>query len=250
MTALFFGESERPLYGYFHAADFASDKRVGLLICNGLPHEYLRTHRMLKQLAVQLARQGVGVMRFDYPGTGDSWGHTTDATLDNWTASIAAAMEELEALSAADRFAILSVRAGTLICSQASLPGITVSRRICLDPVLDGASYLQSLTQAHAGMLADPLRFEKPRSDYRNARHTELLGNEYSPAFIARLQQLRLDAATLAPGHTLISTRNQDPPGGVQAQHRLDVDCRWFDGAALETQIVLPGLANLILEAL
>lgn len=249
MTALFFGESEHPLYGYFHAADFTVDKRVGLLICNGLPHEYLRTHRLLKQLAVQLARQGVGVMRFDYPGTGDSWGRTTDATLDHWSASITAAMEELEALSTADRFAILSVRAGALISSQAPLAGINLCRHICLDPVLNGATYLHALEQAHADMLQDPMRFEKSRSGYRNPHHTELLGNEFSTAFIDQIRQRHLKPETLTRHH-LIGTRGFDTFEGTPPHSRLDVDCRWLDGAALETQIVLPGLANLILEAL
>lgn len=247
MTALFFGESEHPLYGYFHPADFATNKRVGLLICNGLAHEYLRTHRMLKQLAVQLARQGINVMRFDYPGTGDSWGNTTDATLENWTGSITTAMEELEALSAADRFAVLSLRAGTLIYSKAQLHGITVTRHFCLDPVLDGTAYIQAIEQTHTEMLADPLRFEKPRTGYRNPQYSELLGNQYSPAFIAQLQQLRLDASQLDSRHQVIGTRSS---GSVKPQHSLDVDCRWLDGAALETQIVLPGLANIIAESL
>jgi pimeloyl-ACP methyl ester carboxylesterase len=249
MSALFFGESEQPLYGFFHPADFSSDKRVGLLICNGLSHEYLRTHRMLKQLAVQLSRAGISVMRFDYPGTGDSWGSQADASIDNWAASIPTALEELEALAAADRLAILSLRAGTLVCSKADLQGLNVSHHFSLDPVTDGAAYCAELDQAQIAMLNDPLRFRDPLL-YRNDRHTEWLGNEYSAEFVRQLKLLRLDAPDLGSRYHLIHTRPFEKTAGVKARNYLDVDCRWMDATALEMQVVLPGLSAIIAESL
>src|SRR5690606_39444187 len=115
------------------------------------------------------------------------------SSLPDWTTSVTTAMEELEALSAADRFVILSVRAGTLICSQANLHGFTVSRHFCLDPVLDGNQYAAALNQAQAQMLADPMRFQSPRVAPANPAFTEWMGNQYSHAFVADLQKLQLD---------------------------------------------------------
>jgi hypothetical protein len=248
MSALFFGESEQPLYGFFHPADFSSDKRVGLLICNGLSHEYLRTHRMLKQLAVQLSRAGISVMRFDYPGTGDSWGSETDASIDNWADSITTALEELEALAAADRLAILSLRAGTLVSSRANLQGLNVTHHFSLDPVTDGAAYSAALDRAQAEMLNDPLRFRDP-FPYRNEKHTEWLGNEYNAGFVSQLKQLKLDAQALARYH-LIQSHASESIAGITPRNLLDTDCRWLDATALEMQVVLPGLSAIIAESL
>ena len=249
MAALFFGESERPLYGYYHEADFSADRRVGLLICNGLGHEYLRTHRMLKHLSTQLARAGIGVLRFDYPGTGDSWGDTSDITIDNWAASITMAMEELEARSAADRLAMLSLRAGALVCHKASLQAFNVCRHFCLDPVLDGNRYCRELVDAQAAMLLDHMRFREPRQ-YRNPNNLEWLGHEYSTAFTQQLQNLRIDTAQIDDRHHVIQTRPFEILSGVPIKSRLDTDCRWKDAAALEMQVVLPGLSTIITESL
>lgn len=248
MSALFFGESEQPLYGFFHPADFSTDRRVGLLICNGLGHEYLRTHRMLKQLAVQLSRAGISVMRFDYPGTGDSWGNVADATVVSWATSIAMALEELEALAAADRLALLSLRAGTLISSRANLQGLNVTHHFSLDPVTDGAAYCAALDRAQVEMLNDPLRFRDP-FPYRNETHTEWLGNEYSAEFVDQLRQLNLDAQALGRYH-LIQSHASEPINGATPRNVLDTHCRWMDAAALEMQVVLPGLSAIISESL
>jgi len=249
MAALFFGESERPLYGYYHEADFSADRRVGLLICNGLGHEYLRTHRMLKHLATQLARAGIGVLRFDYPGVGDSWGDTGDITIDNWAASITMAMEELEARSAADRLAMLSLRAGALVCHKADLQSFNVCRHFCLDPVLDGSRYCSELESSQAAMLLDRLRFRDTRQ-YHNPNNPEWLGHEYSAAFAQQLQNLHIDTTQLTDRHHVIQTRSLENLSEIPVKSRLDTDCHWQDAAALEMQVVLPGLSTIIAESL
>jgi hypothetical protein len=158
------------------------------------------------------------------------------------------AMEELEALAAADRLALLSLRAGTLISSRADLQGLNITHHFSLDPVTDGAAYCAALDRAQMEMLKDPLRFRDP-FPYRNEKYTEWLGSEYSTEFVDQLRQLKLDAQALGRYH-LIQSQASEPIHGAAPRNILDTHCRWMDATALEMQVVLPGLSAIISESL
>ena len=60
------------LLGIVHRA--GTDARVGVLIVVGGPQYRIGSHRQFLLVARALAAAGVPVMRFDYPGMGDSGG--------------------------------------------------------------------------------------------------------------------------------------------------------------------------------
>ena len=54
-------------------------------------NEYMCTHLALGELSLALAEKGQHVLRFDYRGTGDSFGDLCDVTASDWLEDIALA---------------------------------------------------------------------------------------------------------------------------------------------------------------
>ena len=73
-----------------YIADFA------VLLCYPFGDEYIRSHRAFRHLAFLLARKGVVSMRFDYSGTGDSSGASSEFSLGDARAQIVSMSEELK----------------------------------------------------------------------------------------------------------------------------------------------------------
>lgn len=142
MSAFYFGSSDRPLFGVYHPPAERPVRRAGVLICNALGREYLRTHRTLRQLAIRLTEAGYHVLRFDYSGTGDSAGRGRDATLRRWEEDADLAADELQAIGGVRRIRVVGVRVGgavaaTLAASRSDVDGLAL-----WDPVVRGDRYL------------------------------------------------------------------------------------------------------------
>ena len=57
------------------------------VICPPLFSDYMLTHLVLRELAMALAERGQHVLRFDYRGTGDSFGELGKVTVADWLVS-------------------------------------------------------------------------------------------------------------------------------------------------------------------
>jgi pimeloyl-ACP methyl ester carboxylesterase len=153
-----------PLLGLYHPATGAASRGCGVLICPPIGHEHIRAHRALRFLAVQLAREGFDVLRFDYFAVGDSAGESEEAQVAHWQADVGAAGEELHALAGTDNLAVLGVRFGaTLAATAKDLP--IVDHLVLWDPILDGQHYLASMEEMHKAMLVDSRCFQRPRQE-------------------------------------------------------------------------------------
>ena len=74
-----FGEPERPLFGWFHAPD--GDRAKGAAVfCGPLGVEGPNSLWAVQAASDQLAAEGVAVLRFAYSGTGDSAERSTIPT--------------------------------------------------------------------------------------------------------------------------------------------------------------------------
>lgn len=112
MIPVHFGQRDRPLFGVYDPAP-PPRKRSAVLILNPGGWELIRAHRSLRTLAQQLQRAGMDVMRFDYRGTGDSWGGIDDVdSLHDWTEDVDEAIEELTGLAGVDRVSLVGLRMG------------------------------------------------------------------------------------------------------------------------------------------
>ena len=99
-TPLWFGPSERPLFGWVHVPDDGR-ARGAVVLCPPLARELVSTQSCYRLLAEALAGVGLLAIRFDYDGTGDSAGAQTDeARVSAWSTSTRTAIELVRAAGA------------------------------------------------------------------------------------------------------------------------------------------------------
>lgn len=133
---VFFGENSA-LYGCYHNTDESHDASA-VLICQPIGHEYERSHRAMRQLAVQLAKKGAATMRFDYFGAGDSAGSSEETTLDRMREDIREAIVECEKRSRAEHLTLIGLRLGATLAAQAAGSHDNIEALVLYAPVLDG----------------------------------------------------------------------------------------------------------------
>lgn len=145
MEAFYFGPSESYLFGAYHAPT-KGNRREGIVLCSPFGQEYLRAHRSLRRLAINLAALGYSVLRFDYRGTGDSAGTLAGVTSDDWQKDIRYAVQELIDIAAVPKVSLIGLRVGALLAAQIASNNPQVSRLLVWDPIVSGQTYINELT--------------------------------------------------------------------------------------------------------
>lgn len=222
MNPLYFGRPETPLYGAYYPAETAGARGEAVLICGPVGQEYMRTHRALHQLAGQLAVAGCDVLRFEYTGIGDSAGDEAEVDLSTWQRDIVTAAHELTELSGASRVALAGVRLGASLAFAAA-DTVRASRLVLWDPVVSGAEYLALLERLHAASLADPDRFQAPRTVVATEDEALLLGYHFSTAMRRDLRQFSLLGRSTAAAEIALVVSEASPSyAALRAQLHSD----------------------------
>ena len=134
---LFFGEN-LGLYGSLFTPPPTSEKTISVLMCPPDPREQMCCRWAYKQIASQLLKLGCQVFRFDYSGTGDSFG---DSSYNNWVLDIVEAYRFLKSQGLGE-VQLFGARMGaSLALSVAHL--IENPRLLLWDPVWKGSDYLK-----------------------------------------------------------------------------------------------------------
>ncbi|QSP93687.1 alpha/beta fold hydrolase [Marinobacter salinisoli] len=144
MEAFFFGPSKSYLFGAFHPRH-TNFQDEGVVLCNPFGQEYLRAHKSIRRLAINLAELGYPVLRFDYRGTGDSAGDLTGVTSQDWIDDIGHAIQELRDIASVSRVAVVGLRLGGLLAAKAAAENEDISRLILWDPIIDGDGYIEEI---------------------------------------------------------------------------------------------------------
>lgn len=147
MNPFYFGSSAMPLFGVHHPPS-GSDIGRGVVLCYPMGSEYLRSHRAFRQLSNLLVRAGVHVLRFDYLGTGDSWGDSNAASVTQWIDDIDAATLELKESSGLERVSLAGLRLGATLAATAGFVREDIDRVVLWDPILAGDRWLDGLFSA------------------------------------------------------------------------------------------------------
>lgn len=139
--SIWFGPSDAPLFGTVHVPEGGS-ARGGVVLCPPLGKEQVDSYRGMALLAQKLCAQGLLVLRFDYLGTGDSWGDQDQSgAVALWQDSIVEAVRFVRGCGV-DEVALVGLRVGALLaCSVASECGPLTALTLW-DPVVRGRSYL------------------------------------------------------------------------------------------------------------
>lgn len=184
-VAHYFGPGDQ-LFGVYHAAAAPAATRNAVLLCAPLGQEQIRTHRLYRQLATMLAKQGTPCLRFDYFGCGDSAGGSSERDWLRCRADVGVAAAQLRQLSGQSTIAAFGARLGaTLALESAATAGL--DGLILWDPVIDVAAMVERMDALQQHLLGDSERFLVPR----NSSASQWTGFAVSEQLRAQLQAAR-----------------------------------------------------------
>jgi uncharacterized protein len=192
----YFGKDDRKLFGCFHEPSERGVRRCAALVCQPVGHEYINSHRALRQLAVRLVNAGFPVLRFDYYGCGDSSGEPEQGSITRWIEDISTAVTELRARSGMARISVVGLRLGATLAAFAGSRREDFDSLVLWEPVADGKVYLKELIALHNEML----RFRpKPKRTTKSHAYIEVLGFPLSRLLHAQLEELDLSRIAKRP---------------------------------------------------
>jgi pimeloyl-ACP methyl ester carboxylesterase len=191
------------------------------VVCPAAGPEYVRCHRPLRVLAAMLARHGYPVLRFDYFGTGDSYGDGEEATLARWQDDVADAVRFMRGRYRATRLTLLGVRIGASLAARHATRRGGIDRLVLWDPVVHGRHFVEESrmrTAYHEQWLIEKHGRRPPSIQADGPR--DLFGYRYSDAMLDELMSLDLlsDVDRTGAG-TLILDNGEDPAVDALAGH-------------------------------
>lgn len=206
MLPIHFGSRDRLMLGIYSPAA-APRKRRGVLFLNPWGIEAMRAHRSLKHLSDTVVRAGLDSFRFDYYGTGDSFGDDRDVTLAGCVEDAEWALDELLSTASVAKVTVVGLRLGGLVAGQlAARRAREIDQVVFWDAPPTGRAYLEDLS-ARASVPVQALR--------------QLSGYEITPAFRDELRIATLDGLPSTWARVLVasSAAAVDPaPLGLKAK--------------------------------
>src|SRR4029077_8933017 len=147
---IYFGASERPLFGFFHPPSGPVRRPVGVLLCNPIGEDMIRAHRAFRHLAEKGGAAGFPVLRFDFDGTGDSAGDERDPNrVAAWRADIGKAAAELRARGGVQALAVVGLKVGATLAALAAADLGGVEALVLWGPYDNGGTFVSESTKAH-----------------------------------------------------------------------------------------------------
>jgi len=232
MTSFHFGSRQRRLFGYYEPAQANLSKVRAALLCHPMDNEQVFAYRTMRQLAARLVRAGFHVLRFDYFGTGDSYGDTGEGDLASWCEDIETAMEELKEITGANKVNLAGLRLGANLSARvAARRPKEISKLILWEPLA-----ADELAVAGFGCPA-------PQAD----RNPRLIGSEIVESF-AR-EALPSKAALLPPSTLVLLTARPPSPtefGALAVEYVADASA-WIE-ERLDTGSIPAGALQRIVD--
>ncbi|MPW18343.1 alpha/beta fold hydrolase [Paraburkholderia sp. CNPSo 3157] len=193
-------------FGWLHPAQGGH----GVVLCNPFGYDTLCTHRGWRALAQRLSAAGMPVLRFDYPGAGDSAGVEEDVgRIDAWIASIASAVQCLRERTGVERVSLCGLRLGATLAALAAQRIGDIDGLVMLSPVVLGKSYIRELRAHRQGWLSTPAGINAvPIPD--NAAYVEAFGFGLHGDDIAQLAAVDLRNDTRSPARRVLIFESSD----------------------------------------
>jgi pimeloyl-ACP methyl ester carboxylesterase len=193
--------------------------RHGVVLCNPFGQEAYATHRGWRMLAERASAAGMTVLRFDYPGTGDSAGGEIDpSTLEAWVQSIVAAVRWLRAHAGVDTVSLVGIRLGATLAALAASRLGEIDGLVLLAPVVTGRGYLRELRMQRRKWVASwpGVDSDSPGDE----THLSVLGYALHADDVERLTEfdLRRDARAPARRALILDTHPRGDADAL-AQH-------------------------------
>lgn len=190
-------------FGWLHPGHGAR----GVVLCGAFGHENMNAHRGWRLLAERLSERGLHVLRFDYPGTGDSIGDATDPDrVGAWQRSIAAAVDHLRAATGTERVILVGLRLGATLALAASGTIAGIDAVCCLAPVLSGRNHVRELR-----LLANAWREANLLPALEGPGPLDVVGDRLTGETLAAIAALDLRRVRTEIGHVLLMQDAEGP---------------------------------------
>ena len=180
-------------------------REAAVLLCYPGVQEYNSSHWSFRRLAGLIAREGFHVLRFDWSGTGDSWGETADGGVDRWIDDVAEAAQEVRDAAGVRAISIVGMRLGAAIAAMACNRGVGADDLVLWEPVVSGPEYIEELEELDE---RENLRLLHP---IRRSR-TELIGFPFTPALRHAIADIDLIATPPLRAKRLAVVSGEDRP--------------------------------------
>jgi hypothetical protein len=181
MEIFHIGDNSRKLVSVFYAGDERKAKKTGIIICNPIGHEYTRFYRTVSVLAKELGQLGFPVSRFDYYGTGDSYGDEMELSADSSMHDLKLVAREMREGCDIDKLCLIGIRYGSFL-SMLSLEAIKPDALVLWNPVFSGHDYIEEIESDEKVFFQGSFAAPKKGSGY------EYFGKVYSNSLIQSLK--------------------------------------------------------------
>lgn len=205
----FFGPSTKRLFGSYYYPQPPNPKKYGIVLCYPIGPEYVRSHRVIHQLAKRLSAVGFCVLKFDYFGSGDSHGDFEEGNIKQWTEDIFTAIEEMRARLTLEKVCLIGLRFGATLSLVTAASRNDVEALVLWEPVIKGNTYLEELVRAHNIYFKDRL----PRLLYRKMSKltpNEILGYPLTAEQIEEIGGFDLHTVDIASEAKVILLANEE----------------------------------------
>lgn len=215
-----FSVAEARLFGAWHPPKRMPALDVAAVVCPPFGREAAPAHVLGRRTAEELALRGVGALRFDYFGTGDSEGSSTEATLDRWLLDISGAVEEARRRSGAQQVCLVGIRLGALLGAWHTTADGPVFMLCALDPIATGAEQIAETQQLERDGWAElQIKPEAHATD-----EASLMGIPWSRELLDGLRDLDVRGLASVPAEHV---------GIFLEPSKSDVSNPWLGGASL-----------------
>jgi len=117
--AFYFGPPDRPLFGIWHAPEAPGSRSLAVVLVGPWGIEGMSLQRTWRQFAMDLAREGFPVLRFDLDGCGDSYDPSPDTNFwPLWMSSLSRAKQTALSFAGVEQVALVGFRMGALLAAS------------------------------------------------------------------------------------------------------------------------------------
>lgn len=196
-----FISEEQQIVGIWHEPVRALHPAPAVVLCHGFTGHKSESHRLFVSTGRALARSGIGALRFDFRGSGDSAGESETMTVAGEVADARAALAYLQ-----DRAGVDGKRIGLL---GLSLGGMIAALTLPLEPDIRAVSLWNPVADPEG--VARRRRTERSDRELVSCGVADYHGWAVGPAFLRELPELRPVESLVSGGRpVLIVLGDQD----------------------------------------
>ncbi len=134
--------SSNHVFGYRHAPIGAKKYNLSVILCSPFAEEQIYSNSVFESFAHFLACEGIEVIRFDYRGTGESFGKFEDITLSGLIKDLNTV---INLRSKGTKVILVGLRFGCLISAMVANLNSEVNDIIMWQPTINSSNYIREL---------------------------------------------------------------------------------------------------------